>query len=144
MDWFLIKSVNVEYPPNPYTRHAASHWKSYMFSNYEKTLIAKILKRCLLVATKVPYKSQLTLESCHQPTLHAIKWTIYVLAQKWPITQMAISRTVVNIEFFLIFAKLSQIDWHLHANFWVKIPNIHCCRISSAFQYVKNHHLIAH
>ena len=30
-----------------------------------KPLIAKLLKRCLLVATEVPHKSQLTLEPCH-------------------------------------------------------------------------------
>ena len=56
------------WPPNPYMRHAAAHERQVICSQItRKPLIAKLLKRCLLVATGVPYKSQLTLDPCHQP-----------------------------------------------------------------------------
>ena len=125
------------WPPNPYTRCAVAHERQVICSRFmRKLLIAKLLKRCLLVATGVPYKSQLTLDPCCHPSCR--KWMICVLAPKGPLTQAALTRTAVNMEFFKIFAKPSQIDWHLHANLWVKIPNIHRCRILGLFRNVKN------
>ena len=54
--------------PNPCMRHAAAHWIKTMCSRFTRKLLAtKIIKKCLLVATKVPYKSQLTLDPCHRP-----------------------------------------------------------------------------
>ena len=47
-------------------------------------------------------------------------------------------KTSQMVSFFWIFTKPSQIDWHLHANLWVKIPNIHCSRISGLFRNVEN------
>ena len=58
-------------------------------------------------------------------------------APQWPLTQTAIARRTVNVEFFQISVELSQIDWHLHANFWVKIPNIQRSRISPTFRYIQ-------
>ena len=56
------------WPPNPYTRCAAAHERQVICSQFtRKLLITKLLKRCLLVATGVPYKSQLTLDPCHWP-----------------------------------------------------------------------------
>ena len=56
------------WPPNSYTRHAAAHERQVICSRFtRKLLIAKLLKRCLLVATGVPYKSQLTLDPCCWP-----------------------------------------------------------------------------
>ena len=56
------------WPPSPYTRHAAAHERQVICSRFtRKPLIAKLLERCLLVATEVPYKSQLTLDPCHWP-----------------------------------------------------------------------------
>ena len=65
------------------------------------------------------------------------KWTTYVSAPQRPLTRMAIAQRMVNVEFFFIFVKPSQIDWEPHANFWVKIPNIQRSRISSTFRYVQ-------
>ena len=65
------------------------------------------------------------------------KQTTYVLAPQQPLTRMAIAWRKVNMEFFWISIEPSQIDWHLHANFWVKIPNIQRSRISATFQYVQ-------
>ena len=54
------------WPPNPYTRHAAAHQRQVMCSQFmRKPLFTKLLERCLLVATEVPYKFQLTLDPCH-------------------------------------------------------------------------------
>ena len=68
---------------------------------------------------------------------------ICVSAQKGLVTRAAITQTAVNMEFFLFFAKLSQIDWHLHANLWVKILNIHRSRISALFRNVENSQKLA-
>ena len=52
----------------PIHEHAAAHERQVICSQFTRTpLIAKLLKRCLLVATGVPYKSQLTLDPCHRP-----------------------------------------------------------------------------
>ena len=63
---------------------------------------------------------------------------ICVSAPNGLLTRADITRTLVNMEFFKIFTKPSQIDWHLHANLWVKIPNIHRSRISGLFRKVEN------
>ena len=56
------------WPPNPYTSHTAAHERHVMCSQLtRKPLITKLLERRLLVATEVPYKSQLTLDPCHRP-----------------------------------------------------------------------------
>ena len=56
------------WPTNPYMRHAAAHERQVICSRFtRKPLITKLLKRCLLVATEIPYKSQLTLNPCHWP-----------------------------------------------------------------------------
>ena len=53
-------------PPSPCTRRAAAHRKKNFCRRFTtKPLITEILKRCLLVAKKVPYNSQMTLhENC--------------------------------------------------------------------------------
>ena len=46
-------------------RHAAAHERQVICSQFtRKLLIAKLLEMYLLVATEVPYKSQLTLDPC--------------------------------------------------------------------------------
>ena len=56
------------WPPNPYMRHAVAHERQVICSQFmRKPLIAKLLERCLLVATGVPFKFQLTLDPCRQP-----------------------------------------------------------------------------
>ena len=86
-----------------------AHERQVICSRFtRKLLITKLLKRCLLVATEVPYKFQLTLDPCLDPSCH--KQTICVSAPKGPLTRAAITRTAVNMEFFLIFAKPSQIN----------------------------------
>ena len=56
------------WPPNPYMRHAVAHERQATCSRFtRKLLITKLFERCLLVATEVPYKSQLTLDPCHWP-----------------------------------------------------------------------------
>ena len=48
--------------------HAAAHERQVICSRFmRKPLIAKLLEMCLLVATEVPYKSQLTLDPCRRP-----------------------------------------------------------------------------
>ena len=55
------------WPPNPNMRRAVACERQVICSQFtRKLLIAKLLKRCLMVATGVPYKSQLTLDPCHQ------------------------------------------------------------------------------
>ena len=46
---------------------------------------------------------------------------------------------------FWIFAKPNYIDWHLHANLWVKIPNTHHVKIClfDTSKNLKNRHLTA-
>ena len=64
LDWPLISILTSQ----PIHEACSGPWKtSHMFSIYEKTVNHKILKRCLLVATEVPYKSQLTLDPCRRP-----------------------------------------------------------------------------
>ena len=54
------------WPLNPYMRCATAHQRQVMCSQFRtKLLVTKILERCVLVATKVPYKSLLTLDPCH-------------------------------------------------------------------------------
>ena len=49
-------------------RRAAAHERQVICSRFtRKPLITKLLERCLLAATEVPYKSQLTLDPCHRP-----------------------------------------------------------------------------
>ena len=86
---------------------------TYMFSIYMKT----VNRKTSLKVSFGSYRGLLQILIDIGPmssTLHAINRQ-FVLTQKWPITQTAITRTAVNIEFFKIFAKPSQIYWHLHA-----------------------------
>ena len=56
------------WPSNPYMRCAVAHQRQVICSQFtRKPLITKLLKRSLLVATEVPYKSQLTLDPCQWP-----------------------------------------------------------------------------
>ena len=53
------------WPPNPCTRCTVAHRKKFCRRFTTKPLIAEILERHLLVAKKVPYKSQMTFhENC--------------------------------------------------------------------------------
>ena len=133
LDWPLISILTSQ----PIHEACSSPWKtSHMFSIYEKTVNRKTSWKVSFGSYRGPYKSQLTLDPCRWPSCR--KRTICVSAWKWPVTQAAITRTAVNMEFFWIFAKPSQIDWHLHANLWVKIPNIHRSRILGLFRNVEN------
>ena len=63
-DWPLISILTSQ----PIHEACSSPWKtSHMFSIYEKTVNHKTSQKVLLVATEVPYKSQLTLDPCHRP-----------------------------------------------------------------------------
>ena len=70
-------------------RRAVAHERQVICSRFtRKLLITKLLERCLLVATGVPYKSQLTLEPMSL-TLHAVNGRFVFQSQngqllEWP------------------------------------------------------------
>ena len=133
LDWPLISILTSQ----PIHDACSGPWKtSHMFSIYEKTINRKTSRKVSFGSYTGPLQIPIDIGPMSL-TLHAInRWC--VSAPKGPLTRAAITRTAVNMEFFWIFAKPSQIDWHLHANLWVKIPYIHRSRILGLFWNVKN------
>ena len=109
--------------------------KNFCHQFTTKPLIAEILERCLLVAKKVPYNSQMTLHKNCWPFMLQTDDLCFGL----PTATYSSGHSSENGQrgIFFIFVKPSQIDWHLHAKFWVKIPNIQRSRISPTFRYVQ-------
>ena len=133
LDWPLI-SILTSQPMHKMCSGPSK--KNFCHQFTRKLLIAEILKRCLLVAKKVPYNSQMTLHENCWPFMPQTDDLCF--GPQRPLTRMAIAQRTVNVEFFWISVEPSQIDWHLHANFWVKIPNIQHSRIWQLFDTSKN------
>ena len=99
LDWPLISILTSQ----PIHEACSSSWKtSHMFSIYEKTVNCK-------TSQKVSFGSYWG--SPTNPNWHwtyvidpsCCKWMICVSESKWPVTQMAITRTPVDINFSLFF-----------------------------------------
>ena len=120
--------------------------KNFSFRFTRKLLITEILKRHLLVGKKVPYNFQMTLHENCWPFMPQTDDLCF--SHSMATYSNGYSSENGQCGIFLIFAKLSQIHWHLYANFWVKILNIQHSRISQIFWYVqksqKNWHLMAY
>ena len=133
-DWPLISILT----SRPIHKMCSSPSKtSYMFSIYEKTVNCKTSQKVSFGSYRGPLQIPIDIGPMSL-TLHAINGQFVFWPKNGTVTRAAITRTLVNIDFFKIFAKPSLIDWHLHANLWIKIPNIHHSRISGLFRNVKN------
>ena len=132
LEWPLI-SVSTSQPMHEMCSGPSKKKICHRFTT--KLLIAEILERCLLVAKKVPYNSQMTLHENCRPFVPQTD----DLCFSPPTATYSNGHSSENGQrgIFFIFVKPSQIDWDPHANFWVKILNIQRSRISPTFRYVQ-------
>ena len=123
------------WPPNAYTRCAAAHERQVVFSIYEKTVNRKNSWKVSFGSYRGPLQIPIDIgptaidPSCHKRTIcFGLKKVNYLNGHNSDSSQHRI---------------FCQIYWHLHANLWVKIPNIHCSRILGLFWYVRNSQKLA-
>ena len=133
LDWPLISILTSQ----PIHEACSGPWKaSHMFSIYEKTINHKTSRKVSFGSYRGPLQIPIDIAPMSS-TLHAINRQFVFRPERATYSSGHNSDSSQH-EFFWIFTKPCQIDWHLHANLWVKIPNIHRSRISGLFQNVEN------